>query len=78
MNKHDWLIGVLSDIENYARVNNLKRITSATSDLIDTTILEINETMQSTTNIIQLSAYRTTKVSLEVLNVVSWIENMPQ
>ena len=74
-NRHDWLIGVMCDIEDYARVNQLTIIQKGTTKLIETTILQINSMFETASNVVDLTTYRNREISPEARKVLStWID----
>ena len=55
--KHDWLIGLLTELENYSLLNNLPRTKKAIFDAVEITIDEQQE-VGDTGNVIFLCKYR--------------------
>lgn len=61
VHKHDWVTGLLCEIERYCASNGLNRLAFDLSHAISTATEEI-EVMESNSNVIYLSEYEDRKV----------------
>ena len=69
VHKHDWMIGLLCEVELYCNTNDLNRLAAAVSHAISTAAEEI-DVIQSASNVINLSDYREKKVRKDAESIV--------
>ena len=62
VHKHDWLTGILCEIECYCTTNKLDRLALEISRAISTAAEEI-DAQDSTSKVIHLSVYRDRKIA---------------
>lgn len=69
MRKHDWVTGLLSEIELYCIANKLHGISAAVSAAVSVAVLDLNK-MESPENIIYISEYIDMKYLNDCENIV--------
>ena len=69
VHKHDWVIGLLCEVERYCKSNDLNRLAAEVSQAISTAADEI-DVMQPPSNVINLSEYREKAVLKDAESIV--------
>ncbi len=76
VSRHDWMIGIFCELEDYAKENNLRKCVSAISSVLDVVTQEVNEAEAVASNVIRLSDFRSRVVSPQIESTIAmWNDN---